>query len=240
VYDAAHRRLGDDHVIEGDVFGQPLPVTPDLRGQHDTLFDDETSREERFQRREQLVHGQRGEETQTAQVDAKDGNGEIAHESRHRQEGAVSAEDEQKIDLGGQLGLENRRDPRLGAEAGRLLVAEWLEILLPAPCEKPFHDASGLGAVGLRDDANSLHAGSADSAARVMSPSKSAMVRPVRVRWRKNSRLPLGPLRGEGVTPRTCQPWRTQNRATRDMTVLWWLASRTTPPLPTRPFPISN
>src|SRR5882724_3038750 len=113
VDDATHGGFGDDHVVEGDILGEPLTMTPDLRRQHDALFDHETSGEKRLESREQLVHRQGGEETQSAQVHAQDGYGEIAHQTRHRQQRAVAAQDEQQVDLGGQLRLEDRRHPCL-------------------------------------------------------------------------------------------------------------------------------
>src|SRR5215471_14193370 len=240
VDDPTHGGLGDDHVVEGDILREPLAVTPDLRRQHHALLDEEPTRQEGFQGREELVNREGGEEAEATQIDAEDGHAEVAHQPRHREEGAVAAEDQDEIDLAREIGFANCRGPRVGAEPRCFLLEERLQVTLFAPGEQPLDDAAGLGAICLGDDTDSLHAGSGDSAARVIRLSRSVMVRPVRVRWRKNSRLPFGPLRGDGVTPRTCQPCRTENLATREMTVLWWLASRTTPPLPTSPLPISN
>src|SRR5262249_2971404 len=107
-------------------------------------------------------------------------------------------------------GLARGRRLRIGTEPGRLLLEHRLQLVLGAPAKEAGDDPGRIGPVGLGDDADTLHSGSGVSAARAMSCSRSPAVRPVRVRWRKNSRLPLGPLSGDTVTPRACQPWSTQ------------------------------
>src|SRR5262249_30747347 len=122
-----------------------------------------------------------------------------------------------------------------------LLLEDRLNAARRAPLEQLGDDRARLVAVGLGDDAEPLHAGGSSSAVTLaISASSSARVRPVLVSSRKNSRLPLGPLSGEAVTPRACHPCRTAKRAMRAITARWCEPSRTTPPLPTCPLPTSN
>src|SRR5262249_54050029 len=123
------------------------------------------------------------------------------------QERAVAPEHEDEVDVPRELGLEHCGGRALGAQRGRLLLEDDGEIARRAPVEQIEDDPASLLAVGLREQADALHAGSSAATRSIAAPSSGA-VRPVRARCTKNSRFPLGPLSGDAVTPRTCQPWR--------------------------------
>src|SRR5262249_41967409 len=150
----------------------------------------------------------------TTQVHAEDRHTEIADEPRHRQQRAVAAEHEQQIHLPRKLRLARGRHREVGTEACGLFLDQRLQAAVETPLQELRHDAPSFLTIRLGDDADSLHEGSS-ATTRLMSASRSGSVRPVFVRCRKNSRLPLGPRSGEAATPRTCQLWRTAKRATR-------------------------
>src|SRR5437899_506746 len=96
VDDAAHRRLGDNNVVEGGVLPEPLAVPDDPYGQHHALVHLHPAREQRFERREHLVERRRGEESEPAEVHAEQRHAEVADRARHGEEGAVAAEDDEQ------------------------------------------------------------------------------------------------------------------------------------------------
>src|SRR5581483_1869390 len=239
--DAAHGRLGDDHVVQRRVLAQSLALPVDARLQQHAVLDDELVPQVGLERGEELLHGQRGEEAEPAQVDAQDGHAQVAHHPRHAEQRPVAAQHQQEIRVRRQLRAAHHAARRVRAEPRGVLLQDRLDVALRAPPQQLGHDGARLVAVGLGDDAQPLHAGGPSSSVTfVMSASSSLRVRPVLVRSRKNSRLPFGPLSGEAVTPRTCQPCRTAKRAMRAITARWCEKSRTTPPLPTCPLPTSN
>src|SRR5216684_6354594 len=239
--DAAHRRLGDDHVVERRVLPEPLALAEDAGLQQHAVLDDQLVAQVGLERGEQLLDGEGGEEAEPAQVDAEDRHRQVSHQARHAEERAVAAQHEQQIGLGRQLRPTDHRPGGLRAETRGLLLEDRLDSAGRAPVEQLGHDRARFFPVRLGDDAQPLPAGGASSAVTwAIRASRSVSVRPVLVSRRKNSRLPLGPLRGEAVTPRTCQPCSTAKRATRAMTARWCEPSRTTPPLPTWPLPTSN
>src|SRR6185295_13679535 len=58
-------------------------------------------------------------------------------------------------------------------------------------------------------------------------------------RWSRNSRLPSGPMIGEGISPRGCKPSWTAASVTSRTTRAWTAGSRTTPSS-VSPLPASN
>ena len=133
--DAAHGRLGDDHVVERDVLGRAARpgATPCAASIMRSSMTSPPA-QVRLERREQLVHGQRGQKAEAAQVDAEDGHAEVADEPRHREQRAVAAQHHQQVDLARQVGLAAPPSPpRLGAERRRLLLEERLEAAARAP-----------------------------------------------------------------------------------------------------------
>src|SRR5437899_5836624 len=238
VDDAAHRRLGDNNVVEGGVLPEPLAVPDDPYGQHHALVHLHPAREQRFERREHLVERRRGEESEPAEVHAEQRHAEVADGARHGEEGAVAAEDDEQVRVRGQLRLGHGRDARRGDQPGGLLLEHRGKPPRPEPLEELLDRGPRLRRAGLRHDADALHASA--STLRSIRDSRSLAVRPWLEQWRKNSRLPFGPRSGEEVTPRTCQPRSTAYRARRATAWRWSAWSRTTPPLPTASRPTSN
>ena len=108
------------------------------------VLDDQLAAEVRLQRGKQLVDGQGGEKAETAQVDTQNRNPEISHQSRHGQQSAVAAQDEQEIGLGRQLRAADHRSRRLRAQARGLLLEDRLDSPRGAPLEQLRHDGARL------------------------------------------------------------------------------------------------
>src|SRR5437016_4772164 len=238
VDDSAHRGLGDHHIVERDVLGESLTPAHHPGGEHHPVVEHDLAREHGVQRREQLLERGGRQEAEPAEVDAEDRHARVADHARHRQEGAVPAEDHDEIHVSRELRPGDDRGSERGHEPGGFLLDDGHAAAPREPLDQPGDHPCRLRAVRPRDDADPLHARASTLLA--MSPSRLAAVRPCDDRCRRNSRFPFGPLSGDAVTPRTCQPRITEKRASREMTAWCCPGSRTTPPLPTAPRPTSN
>ena len=196
--DAAHRRLGDDHVVERGVLGEPLALAGHLAASIMRSSMTSSSRRQDSSAGYSSSTVSAVEEAEAAQVDAEDGHAEVAHEARHGQQRAVAAEDEQEIHLPRQVGLPRRRArPRRGTAPPSPCRAPACSPRAAHHCEQSARTTSLASSRSVFATMPIRFMPTSDSAVWAMSASRSDSVRPVLVRWRKNSRLPLGPLSGE-------------------------------------------
>ena len=133
-------------------------VTQDAREKHHPLLDDHPALEHGLEGRQHLVERGRGEEAEPAQVDTHDRHPEISDRTRHGEQRAVAAEDDQQVREARELrlvrgGSADRRD-----DAGGFLLEGDVDVPFGEPVDEASDDFRRPRGVGLRDDPDPFHA----------------------------------------------------------------------------------
>src|SRR6185503_5536445 len=147
---ACECRLIDDYVVQDATRLRWIVTTPQLDCKHDPSIEAEVSSEDRLECRVKLFNTKLREITESAVVDAENGNFLIANHSRGGDHGAVTAENEHQVDLARELLLINLRNRAAGLVLDPLALEVWPTDERDASLRKP-HDqfADGFQCLGL-------------------------------------------------------------------------------------------
>ena len=136
-------------------------VPDDARHEHQALFDDHPPVQRGLERRQHLVERRGREEAEAAEVHAENRHAEIADGARHREQRAVTAEDDQEIGEARQLRLVGGRGTDGGNDSGGFFLERHVETALGQPVDETGDDLRRPRGVGLRNDPDPFHASAA-------------------------------------------------------------------------------
>src|SRR5258706_3587767 len=209
---AGQGALGEHDVVQHHACVVRLDAERRGSGEHQAFVVGRGTVHDGFERREQLVDPDLGEESEAAEVHAEDRDvaSGLRGSIRHRQQRPVAAEDDDQIDLRGQIfpgerAVAGRAGKRRGAgfeRGGDAMVAQ------PGA---QLRQQLGRGKPLLGDDAGALDAWCHER------------------RWSRNSTLPFAPVIGDGVEATGLNPTSRAAAETSSTTRDWIAVSRMTP-----------